>query len=832
MRIKKYVKSEKSVMESHGMNRMQELLSSYYGLQDQESRQEQLRNIDSPGFDSNLYVQELLKTRGLKDLLSTDDQLIREIKELDTNMQMLVYENYNKFISATDTIRKMKDNVASMEAEVGRVVKSMDIITAKSESINVALAPHRSTVEKLIGVRRLLKRFEFIFDLPQRLNTAVRQKNYANATKYYLLARRILDRYEHISSFKTIQVEAEKIIQQLVRVLKKQMVDPLLESQELCDTVILLHQLGACTDEIRDQFLEWHQVYFERTVAALKIEESTSSVLQFLQQFNADVLTKMSQVFSVYQAHFMPEVVAREKLSAMRRSSNAVRDDLFLSFVKEMFALYSSKCVLQFRRPYTDFGTRDEVFKVMGDDDLPSEIVESEYYVFMRVMKQFVSQVNKVDRAIPMCGLAVSATQTVEDCVGFQIESIFRKLRKDTGEVFVTYHKDVCSLGRSTHDGGRSVRPLAQQSARMLTNMMQKFLFQMKPMMETGFVILSKFSRLFSNLVQNQFYDFLKWFNAAVLQYAEPKRAFTQAKVPFKGRAYDNLIPWLESTPQFLLFLGCMCQELSAEGIGECVRSLIECMPAPSSLPFNESMDNHRMSQQDVTHMVEVTRESSNELFLHVAKHYGNQLCLLVYNGVAATSWADMDDEPRSVQEMMVAVVEATFRIGKEVALALGDTQSVFISKNTRTTSRDFRRRASALRSRNAAVTSAPSGMQLDVDRLFAQKVDIFPSQLELTTDAFIQTMLKMCVKAFSEYVRLIEVSKFGLQQIQVNAEFLRSTLLHIVAIGEPEEEMESLLSDLLSTARGRAVEDILMDQSNVVAIVSTKSTQVLSCRG
>lgn len=65
----------------------------------------------------------------------------------------------------------LQNNVASMEEEVGRVVKSMDTITAKSESINVALAPHRSKVEKLIGVRRLLKRFEFIFELPQRLNT-------------------------------------------------------------------------------------------------------------------------------------------------------------------------------------------------------------------------------------------------------------------------------------------------------------------------------------------------------------------------------------------------------------------------------------------------------------------------------------------------------------------------------------------------------------------------------------------------------------------------------------------------------------------------------------
>ncbi|GLE10971.1 hypothetical protein PINS_up023263 [Pythium insidiosum] len=128
--------------------RMQELLSSYYGMQDKESEAESQRNIDSPGFDASVYVRELLQSKGLQELFTADDRLIKEIKELDTNMQMLVYENYNKFISATDTIRKMKTNVASMESEVEKVVKAMDVITDRSESINVALAPHRSKVEK------------------------------------------------------------------------------------------------------------------------------------------------------------------------------------------------------------------------------------------------------------------------------------------------------------------------------------------------------------------------------------------------------------------------------------------------------------------------------------------------------------------------------------------------------------------------------------------------------------------------------------------------------------------------------------------------------------
>ena len=34
---------------------------------------------------------------------------------------MLVYENYNKFISATETIRRMKDNVEAMEDDMSIV---------------------------------------------------------------------------------------------------------------------------------------------------------------------------------------------------------------------------------------------------------------------------------------------------------------------------------------------------------------------------------------------------------------------------------------------------------------------------------------------------------------------------------------------------------------------------------------------------------------------------------------------------------------------------------------------------------------------------------------
>lgn len=527
------------------------------------------------------------------------------------------------------------------------------------------------------------------------------------------------------------------------------------------------------------------------------------------------------------------------------------------------FSGLRSKILCCFLTSFIFQGTEEEIYALEsdGERDVQGGGGEEEYMVLMCVLKHFVSHVKEIDAIIPPCRLIGGATEIVETCVRFQIERVFRKLRTGTIELLTNSHYQVNHLrqnsrgqsytqggtGGSSNNSSQSVQPAAQEAARTFTDMMQQVLRQMEPLAQTGASILREMSRLFSDLVQTQFYHFLKWFNASLLTYTEGKRAFAPSSSETGGDQEESLndsdggdddvaLSWLEPTPPFLLFLAFMCQELASEGIGECIQVLIECLPAnavsvqsPTTMATHAHGDGSARTasgkQLDVAHMVEVTRETYVELLQHVVKHYGNQLCAIIKKGMEATSWTDMDDEPRSVQEMVAAVIEATFRHGKEIALALGDEQSGFVGGfNSRTASRDFRRRTNGLKSRGGA--AGDSGMQLDIERIFAKRIQIFQPVTELNTEWFAQGMLKMAIKAFGELVRMQELSKFALQQVQVNAEFLRSTTVHLVM---ESQELESLLSDLLSNARERSLEDVLMEQSSVVAIVSTKSTQVLS---
>ena len=75
----------------------------------------------------------------LTDLMDTEANIYKQIQSLDSEMQTLVYENYNKFISATDTIRKMKVDFKKMEDEMECLAENMTHITAFSATVSDTL---------------------------------------------------------------------------------------------------------------------------------------------------------------------------------------------------------------------------------------------------------------------------------------------------------------------------------------------------------------------------------------------------------------------------------------------------------------------------------------------------------------------------------------------------------------------------------------------------------------------------------------------------------------------------------------------------------------------
>lgn len=64
--------------------------------------------LDTTDFDADAYVQKALEGSSLEELLRLYARVLGEVRALDAEKKALVYDNYSKLISATETIRKVR----------------------------------------------------------------------------------------------------------------------------------------------------------------------------------------------------------------------------------------------------------------------------------------------------------------------------------------------------------------------------------------------------------------------------------------------------------------------------------------------------------------------------------------------------------------------------------------------------------------------------------------------------------------------------------------------------------------------------------------------------
>lgn len=172
------------------MDNIRAMLQDYYGTDTgDEVKEDDYYDMDSKVFDKDKfipvsfffesYVQKILKEQSLPDLIKTNIRVISEAKQLDSDMQKLVYENYSRFMSASKTVRtlqvrpgsglKVQENVGDMETRMSSLLEKIQVVTTLSNTVGSNLDANRTKVDKLVSVKRLLKKLQFLFDLPSRL---------------------------------------------------------------------------------------------------------------------------------------------------------------------------------------------------------------------------------------------------------------------------------------------------------------------------------------------------------------------------------------------------------------------------------------------------------------------------------------------------------------------------------------------------------------------------------------------------------------------------------------------------------------------------------------
>lgn len=157
--------------------------------------------LDAPSFDPAVYVQGLLTTSSLENVLKTSAKLDAEIRNLDGEKKALVYDNYAKLIAATDTIRRMREEMGplapmtqNVEADVGRIAETAGEIDRKMREA-------RSGQDGR-GQRETVK---WVLDAPSRLERLVGKGEKEKAEEQWAEVSALLARWQGVKGVEEVR---------------------------------------------------------------------------------------------------------------------------------------------------------------------------------------------------------------------------------------------------------------------------------------------------------------------------------------------------------------------------------------------------------------------------------------------------------------------------------------------------------------------------------------------------------------------------------------------------------------------------------------------------
>jgi hypothetical protein len=605
------------------------LLSSYYDFEsdaeDEVEEQEVKRvrpedrlDLDSPHFQTEEYVSKLLQKHGIKELKEHDHQMIAAKRTLDSDMQMLVYENYNKFIGATDMIRQMKTNVEGMKGEMAQLEATMGQISQSCQTLETSLAPNRGAVDNLVGVSRLLKRLEFLFELPHRLKKSIQLGAHAQAVQFYNVASRILQRYAHIKSFEKIRIESEHIIHLLKVTLRQKIKDQATTAPEQMEAAGLLIQLDSAPEHLLDDIFSGKRAKLladlqraTERAKAFKLRdaqggdedeeeeegdegEEEESVAQSVMRVKRglsgeveghDLISQLQvqfvQGFLLFAESFLDTFVrpssdrkAGKNKEAQEKAAATCKQGL-AEFAQEMFAEYFTLMRQTLLEQASLGGTANTT------DD-----VEDRVRGLTQSLGRFHRAVVAPARLVPSAHLLSRSTDIIEHCVRHCVENIHDRTQAQCLAVVAAFHTETTEAMRVAVEDPEVLLPASKECASAIRQAAEDSLRLFVPLLSREAYAADTAHSLalaFSDLAHSHLHQLLGY-AAGLLAFGARSEAGQEEEdlappLPFPV-AHALLVQTDRQYPVFYLQLASCCQRMSALELPRLLKFLATCFPA------------------------------------------------------------------------------------------------------------------------------------------------------------------------------------------------------------------------------------------------------------
>ncbi|KNC31837.1 putative vacuolar protein sorting-associated protein 51 [Lucilia cuprina] len=722
-------------------------------------------DMDSTTFDAEKYLERLLKDCTLKQIMDTEAAVVKDTQTLHSDMQTLVYENYNKFISATDTIRKMKNDFKQMETDMNLLKDKMGTITTFSEQITGTLQGTRSQLCKLSEKHSLLKRLQFLSSLPAKLKSLIEEQNYVQAVQDYKHAQKVFEQYGHQPSFEGIRKDCDVIMQDLKKHLRQEFQRAGKTAQSLTEIGELLLQLDEKAPDMATEMLNCASKRLHEQIVMLQ-DQTERDMIEFVDMGIEGFLNDLTLVVTSYFDMFVAKHYENERDDFQEQALKELNVFLNLNIEKYLTLVQD--------RVESDVGFGDTQVMLRALDRLHRRLL-----AMRNICRGIEIQRNTVD-------IIISAAHQLCDAHSKNLKDHFSDSLSSVRLSLVSAKSDTSS-GGSLND--------------LITNLYVSLVEKVKGVLQDLLVFLQtdwsfniksdyKGTLCVEGIRENLLIGFLRHISKVMSSFGDSSTS---------------------SPPNLLLVLSKTCLEMEQNGVHILISLADDLYEIDSE------------NSATLTHETEICaemRETAQSLLDTFVRLQGLNISQMLRKSVETRDWLNCL-EPRTVRAVMKRVVEELSSIENVVAslydcpstvrtTASSDSSRKTHFSNLTNSKQQFRSNWS-----NYTPSQLESSYVSNIHRLFSERIDIFTS-VEFSKVSIVTGIIKIGLKTLLECVRLRTFSKFGLQQIQVDTHYLQMNLWRFV---KDENLINFLLDEILGSAVHRCLESTLMEP-NAVEII------------
>ncbi|CAD6197745.1 unnamed protein product [Caenorhabditis auriculariae] len=231
-------------------------------------------DLTKADFDVDAYVARLLKEKSLDDLVKEEEEMVASVRRLDSDVHQIVYENYNKFLTATNTVRKIQDEFNQLDTEMESLSSSMKNISALIGDLGGVLGDKREDILQLGSSYKVVKSLKHIFDLPSVLQSHHDERNYGEVIRLYKLASASLSQFSDVETVKRVLERSERVYKTTEEQLMEQLKNPASSTESVTNAVDLLMNIGRNRDEVHKVLLNCSQQSLQSDLRELDVNHA------------------------------------------------------------------------------------------------------------------------------------------------------------------------------------------------------------------------------------------------------------------------------------------------------------------------------------------------------------------------------------------------------------------------------------------------------------------------------------------------------------------------------------------------------------------------------